>query len=124
MDVNQFKQIFETYFVNVLKTQYVDFKGRANRPQYWYFVMFNVIFYVLLSFIDGLLFGMPVLSLALNLALLVPGLAIAVRRMHDLGKPWFWILIALVPIVGGIALLVLFCLKGEDKANKWGPVVK
>lgn len=122
MDINKIKEYFNSYYVNVLKTQYADFKGRANRPQYWYFTLFNVLIAFVLGFIDGLIFQMNVISLVYALAVLVPGIALAVRRLHDLGKPWFWLLISLVPLVGGIALIVLFCLKGEDKENAWGPV--
>lgn len=124
MDVNKIKEYFNKYFVDVLKTQYTDFKGRANRPQYWYFFLFNFLISFVLGFIDGLIFGANVISLVYTLAVLVPGIAIAVRRLHDLGKPWFWLLVALIPLVGGIALIVLFCLKGEEKENAWGPVQK
>ena len=118
------KDGFNKYFVNVLKTQYTDFTGRANRPQYWYYTLFYFIVALLCSFVDTLLFGRMFLSGLLALATLVPNIAISVRRIHDLGKPWFWLLISLVPFVGGLFLLIWFCLPGESHDNQWGKVSK
>ncbi|MDR2902414.1 MAG: DUF805 domain-containing protein [Lactobacillales bacterium] len=114
---------FNTYFVDVLKKQYADFKGRAIRSQYWYFFLFNMIISVILSIIDNIVFKQPALSSLYNLAVLVPGIAIAVRRLHDLGKSGWWLLLAFVPIVGAIVLLVWFCTKGETKSNAYGPAL-
>lgn len=106
--------------MNVLKTQYTDFNGRANRPQYWYFALFTFIISLVLGIIDGLLFGTNILSLIFVLAILVPSIGLGVRRIHDLGYSGWWYLISMVPFVGGIALLVAFCLKGQDKTNAYG----
>lgn len=124
MDMEKIKAYFNKYFVEVLKTQYTNFKGRADRPQYWYFTLFCVLISIPLSIIDSLLFGAQVLSLVFSLAVLVPSVALGVRRLHDLGKSGWLYLIALIPLIGPIALLVLFCLKGQDKANQFGEVVK
>lgn len=72
---------------------------------------------------SGILFG-GILGMLLSLGLLLPSLELTVRRIHDLGKPWFWLLISLVPFIGGIALLIWFCMPGETKANQWGEPVK
>lgn len=120
MNIEKIKSYFNKYFVEVLKTQYTDFQGRANRAQYWYFVLFYILISIPLAIIDGILFQGQVLTLILSLALIVPSIAIGVRRLHDLGRPGWWYFGALIPIVGPIALLVLFCLKGEDKANAYG----
>lgn len=114
------KEGFEKYFVNVLKTQYADFNGRATRSQYWYFAMFYFFIALILSVIDTIIFGGMALGGLLALATLVPNIAISIRRIHDLGKPWFWFLIAFVPFIGGIALLVWFCMPGEANDNQWG----
>ena len=118
------KEGFEKYFVNVLKTQYTDFNGRATRSQYWYFAMFYFFIALILSVIDAIIFGGMVLGGLLALAALVPNIAISIRRIHDLGKPWFWFLIAFVPFIGGIALLVWFCMPGEPNDNQWGKASK
>lgn len=111
---------FNTYFVDVLKNQYADFNGRAIRSQYWYFVLFTFIIGFVLGFIDGMLFGRQILSLIFNLAVLIPSIAIGVRRLHDLGKTGWWYLLILVPIVGPIVLIVWFCMKGQTTKNQYG----
>ena len=81
------KDGFNKYFVDVLKKQYTDFKGRASRSQYWYYIMFYTLIAIPLTIVDALLFGQQVLSGLLGLATVVPNLAMTVRRVHDLGKP-------------------------------------
>lgn len=124
MNIETIKEYFNRYFVNVLKTQYTDYTGRANRPQFWYFFLFVFIITFVLAFIDTLLFGRSLLSLIFSLATLVPNVCLGIRRLHDLGKPGWWYWIFLVPFIGSIILLVLFCLPGENKANAYGEPVK
>lgn len=124
MDMAKIKSCFNRYFIEVLKTQYADFKGRADRPQYWYFTLFAALISIVLGIIDGILFGSQILSLIFSLAVLVPSLGLGVRRLHDLGKSGWLYLIVLIPLLGPIALLVLFCLKGENKKNQFGDIVK
>ena len=124
MNIETIKEYFNRYFVNVLKTQYNDYTGRANRPQFWYFFLFVFIITFVLAFIDTLLFGRSLLSLIFSLATLVPNVCLGIRRLHDLGKPGWWYWIFLVPFIGSIILLVLFCLPGENKANAYGEPVK
>lgn len=121
--INYFKGNFMTNFVDYVKTQYTNFNGRVSRAQYWYFVLGYFIVALPLVIIDGILFGSQVLGLLLSLALLVPSIGIGVRRLHDLGKPGWWYFMVLIPLVGTIALLVLFCMKGEDKENQFGKPV-
>lgn len=111
------------YFTEVVTRHYADFKGVATRKQYWLYTLFYSIILVALSCIDLLLgidfklfeesFGYGWLFALASLALCVPSLAIAVRRLHDTGKNGWWLLIALVPIVGVIWLLCLLCKKGN-----------
>lgn len=124
MDIAKIKSYFNQYFVEVLKTQYADFKGRVNRPQYWYFTLFAFIISIPLGIIDAILFGSQVLTLIFSLAIFVPSIGLGIRRLHDLGKSGWLYLVVLIPVVGPIGLLVLFCLKGEDKKNQFGNVVK
>ncbi|AOK90880.1 MULTISPECIES: DUF805 domain-containing protein [Paenibacillus] len=106
------------WYLKVLQN-YVGFQGRARRTEYWMFTLFNVIACLILYLVD-LLLGLPlVLTLIYSLAVLLPSLAVFVRRLHDTGKTGWWILIALVPF-GGIVLLVFECLDSQPGDNKYG----
>lgn len=124
MDMEKIKAYFNKFFVEVIKKQYTDFKGRASRGQYWRFVLCYVIVSIPLAIIDALVFKAQVLGLILALGLLLPSIAIGIRRLHDLGRCGWWYLIALIPFLGPIALLIMFCLPGEAKANAYGDIVK
>jgi uncharacterized membrane protein YhaH (DUF805 family) len=102
--------------------QYAGFTGRARRSEYWYFVLFTVLVYVAASVVDAVL-GIPVFTLLTVLALLVPTLAVSVRRLHDTGRSGWWMLLSLVPF-GGIVLLVFDCLDSEPGPNRFGPSPK
>lgn len=122
------------FYLDVLK-KYAVFTGRARRSEYWFFVLFNVIFAGAAMFIDyllhsnfsfetnGQLISLPYgyVYLLYNLAVIIPGLAVAVRRLHDVGKSGWFILIALIPIIGTIWLLVLLFTDSQVGENKWGP---
>lgn len=100
------------WYLKVLK-QYADFNGRARRKEYWMFVLFNSIFAFLFGFICGLI-GSPELSSIYSLAVLLPSIAVGVRRMHDVGKSgWF----LLIPIYN----FILSVSNGENGENKYGP---
>lgn len=114
---------FNTYFVDVLKNQYADFNGRAVRSQFWYFVLFSFIIWFVLDIVDGMLFGRQILSMIFNLAVLIPSIAIAVRRLHDLGKTGWWYLLIFVPLIGIIVLIVWFCMKGQTTKNQYGDAI-
>jgi uncharacterized membrane protein YhaH (DUF805 family) len=113
------------WYIKVLK-QYADFSGRARRKEYWMFALFNVILVIATMIIDntlGLTFrGEPygLIYTLYGLAVLIPSLAVGVRRLHDVGKSGWWILIALIPIVGAIILLVWFCTDSQAGENQWG----
>jgi len=116
-------KIFNKYFVEYLKTQYTNFNGRASRPDYWYFVLCAFVIGLVLAIIDAVI-GVRLFTSIFSLAILIPSVGLGVRRLHDLGKPGWWYFMALIPLIGGIALLVLFCMKGEDKANAYGEPAK
>ena len=122
------------WYLKVLK-QYTDFTGRARRTEYWMFVLFNIIFSVVAMLVDNLLgltfklddaYGNAVpfyygyIYVLYGLFVLVPSLAVSVRRLHDVGKSGWMLLIALIPIVGAIWLLVLHCTDSQPGSNKWG----
>jgi uncharacterized membrane protein YhaH (DUF805 family) len=113
------------WYLLVLK-KYADFNGRARRKEYWMFVLFNIIFAVAAMIVDNLLgltfgaIGYGVVYMLYALATLIPGLAAGVRRLHDIGKSGWMILIALIPIIGAIWLIVLMVTDGEPGANQYG----
>ncbi len=102
--------------------QYAGFTGRARRSEYWYFVLFTFLVYVAAAVVDAVL-GIPVFTLLTVLALIVPTLAVSVRRLHDTGRSGWWMLLSLVPF-GGIVLLVFACTDGGSAPNEYGPSPK
>lgn len=122
------------YYLSALK-KYAVFSGRARRSEYWYFVLFNFIFSIVAMLIDKMLgstftfntingpmalpYGYCYLIYALFVV--IPGLAVLVRRLHDVGKSGWFILISLIPLVGAIWLLVLACTDSVSGPNKYGP---
>ncbi|MEV7199009.1 DUF805 domain-containing protein [Streptomyces griseoluteus] len=107
------------WYVDVLK-KYAVFSGRARRQEYWMFFLFNLIITIVLAIVDSAL-DTQVLQLVYSLAVLIPGLAVAVRRLHDTGRSGWWILIGLIPLVGFIILLVFLASEGKPEANEYGP---
>jgi len=109
------------WYLKVLK-QYADFSGRARRKEYWMFVLFNVIFAFVAIGIDYMISGRPGFVYAIYiLAILIPSLAVAVRRLHDVGKSGWMYLIVFIPIIGAFWLLYLFVLDSNQGDNQYGP---
>ena len=105
---------------------YINFQGRARRTAYWMFVLFNVIAAVLAGVLDGVLglggeSGYGPISGLYSLAVFLPGLALAVRRLHDTGRTGWWMLIGLIPVIGWIVLLVFFVTDSQPGSNQYGP---
>lgn len=117
------------WYLKALK-QYADFSTRARRKEYWMYVLFNFLS-MITALILSVVLGMYVarflgwifnfIYLAIVLGTLVPSLAVAVRRLHDTNRSGYWIFIGLVPIIGGIWLLVLLCTEGTSGENDYGP---
>ncbi|WP_137181828.1 DUF805 domain-containing protein [Roseomonas sp. AR75] len=108
--------------VRTCLNKYGTFTGRARRSEFWFFWLFNVLVQSASSILDAIVFSeiQPITALT-SLALLLPGLAVAVRRLHDNGRSGWWILIGLVPLVGWIVLLVWYLSRGGDGPNRFGP---
>ena len=113
------------WYLKVLK-QYADFSGRARRKEYWMFALFNFIFLIIAMILDNVL-GLTAGELPYGvfyylyiLAVLIPQLAVSVRRLHDVGKSGWMFLIVLIPLVGPIWLLVLMATDSQQGTNKWG----
>ncbi|MBO5815262.1 MAG: DUF805 domain-containing protein [Bacteroidales bacterium] len=112
--------MFNQYFVDVIRNKYADFNGRARRSEYWYFVLFNFLISMAVGLVAGLI-GFDWLSYIYSIALLVPGVAIGVRRLHDIGKSGWWLLISFVPLIGAIWLIILMVKEGNNGSNAYGP---
>ena len=121
------------WFIDGLKN-YFNFKGRANRKAYWMFVLFNIIFSWAAIALDNILGTAEVGKVTLwgvhtsafnsfySLVLLLPSLAIVVRRLHDIGKHGKWIFIVFIPVVGWIWMLILLIREGDLFDNEFGPI--
>jgi uncharacterized membrane protein YhaH (DUF805 family) len=99
---------------------YVNFSGRAIRSEYWWWILFTVLLAVVASIIDAAL-GIGILAAIATLGTLLPSLGLAVRRLHDLDKSGWWVLLALIPLIGPIILIVWFCGRGTVGSNRFGP---
>ncbi|MCD6681498.1 MAG: DUF805 domain-containing protein [Burkholderiaceae bacterium] len=115
-----------SWFLLALK-KYAAFRGRSQRSEYWYFLLFYLLIVFVLAFVDVLLgtfsetgdFGL--FSGLFMLAMLVPSLAVGVRRLHDIGRTGWWLLVAFVPIIGAIVLFVFAVMDSERDTNAYGP---
>lgn len=100
---------------------YVNFSGRSTRSAYWYWVLFALILSIVTSLIDVALFtDMRPINLITSLAVFLPGLAVSARRLHDVNRSGWWMLIAFT-IIGIIPLLIWYCSPGTDGGNDYGP---
>ena len=115
-----------SWYLEALK-KYAVFSGRSRRKEYWYFVLFNLIVSLVLSAVDALLgtlsssSNVGLLGGIYGLAVLIPSIAVSVRRLHDIDRTGWWVLIGLVPLIGTIVLLVFAALEGSAGSNRFGP---
>jgi len=114
------------WYLKVLK-DYAVFSGRARRKEYWMFTLFNIIFYITAMILDNILgtaiedVGYGLFYILYALAVLIPSLAVLVRRLHDVGKSGWMILVSLIPLIGAIWLLVLMVTDSHPGENQYGP---
>jgi uncharacterized membrane protein YhaH (DUF805 family) len=102
---------------------YVNFSGRACRSEYWYWVLFTLLGGIVTGIVDYGAFpeaSMSPLNSLFNLACLLPSLAVAIRRLHDIDRTGWWFLIVLT-VIGAILLIVWACFRGTIGANRFGP---
>jgi uncharacterized membrane protein YhaH (DUF805 family) len=113
------------WYLEVLK-KYAVFSGRARRKEYWFFILFNIIISLVLGVIDGFTgsyneaAGLGLLGGIYSLAVLIPGIAVTVRRLHDTGRSGWWFWIVLVPVIGALVLLVFMVLDSKPEQNQYG----
>ena len=108
--------------INTCFAKYATFSGRATRPEYWYWVLFTVVVGFVLGIVQFAVWRMggQILDLLFNVAILIPSIAVGVRRLHDLDRSGWWLLLVLVPLVGAIILIVWMCTRGTPGANRFG----
>lgn len=116
------------WYLAVLK-KYAVFEGRASRTEYWMYFLFSVIVSIILGVLDSILgirssYGLGLLGSLYSLAVLLPGLGVTIRRLHDTGRSGWWFLIVLVPFVGWIVLLAFMIRDSQPGDNQYGPSVK
>jgi len=116
------------WFIYCLKN-YAKFDGRASRPEYWFFALFSTLIFFtlqLLSSVLGVQFFlydvMPVypIASAWQIGTLIPGIAVGIRRLHDINRSGFWMLFFLLPFIGWLILFIFALLKGTDGENDYG----
>ncbi len=107
------------WYLEVLK-KYAVFSGRARRKEFWMFFLFNLIITFLLGFIEVLVGGPGIVGTLYGLALLIPSIAVSVRRLHDISHSGWWLLIGLIPLIGAIVLLVFMVQDGKPGQNQYG----
>ncbi|HET7384403.1 MAG TPA: DUF805 domain-containing protein [Pseudolabrys sp.] len=102
--------------------KYATFRGRACRSEYWYFYLFDMIVLLIAGIVDLAIFGsdVSVVGSIWALATLIPVIAVGVRRLHDIDRTGWWLLLSFVPLIGWIILLVWFCTRGTTSANRFG----
>lgn len=116
------------WYLAVLK-KYAVFDGRASRSEFWFFVLVNFLIAVVLGFIEGILgmsseFGYGPITGLYTLAIFLPAVGVAIRRLHDTGRSGWWLLLSFVPFIGALVLLVFYVLDSEPGSNQYGDSVK
>ncbi len=109
-------------FVTAVKTcfgKFATFEGRACRSEYWFFTLFLMLGSLVLTTLDIVL-GIGVLSTIFSLIILIPSIAVSVRRLHDTDRSGWWYLLFLIPLIGVIVLIIWFCARGTAGANRFG----
>ena len=122
---HQHKERDMNWYLEVWR-KYAVFQGRAERQEYWYFILFHILVTIGLMIIDGITgtlgaAGMGVLTTLYSLAIMIPGIAVAVRRLHDTDRTGWWVLLGFIPVIGGTILVVLLVFDGTRGENRYGP---
>ncbi len=99
---------------------YTKFDGRASRPAFWWWFLFQILVLVAAQILSSIIGSMIIYYLA-ALALILPGISVAIRRLHDTGRSGWWILIGIIPLIGAIVLLIFYLEKSNPGDNEYGP---
>lgn len=115
------------WYLKVVSDNYANFTGRARREEYWMFVLFNIIFAITIAIISGMLVASTnngafmFFYVIYILGVFIPGLAVSVRRLHDINKSGWYYLVGIIPFLGAIWLIILFATEGDRGSNQYGP---
>lgn len=119
-------QVSFSQAVRMAFDSYCRFQGRSSRSEYWWWVLFVAILSFCIGIIESILgFSMTAVQTTsgiLSLVLLLPGLGLSVRRLHDINKSGWWILLGLIPVVGAIVIIIWFAQNSQMQDNQYGPV--
>jgi uncharacterized membrane protein YhaH (DUF805 family) len=107
------------WYLKVVRDNYANFDGRARRSEFWYFGLMNAIVYIIFLVLSMVAGFFMYIYWVYSLAVLVPSIAVGVRRLHDVGKSGWFYLLAFIPLVN-IYILVLFCTEGTRGPNEFG----
>lgn len=108
------------WYLKVVRDNYANFSGRARRSEYWYFVLCNMLITLLLFILMFVTSYALFLLIIYSVAIIIPSIAVVVRRLHDIGKSGAYYFIAFIPVIGAIWLLVLLCTDGDNGPNQYG----
>jgi uncharacterized membrane protein YhaH (DUF805 family) len=115
------------WYLDAVRNKYAVFDGRAQRQEFWYFMLFYLLIYIALSVVDqvtgtfGMETGTGLFSGIYTLAMLVPSLAVGARRLHDTGRSGWWQLLSLIPVLGVLVLIFFFAQDSQPGDNQYGP---
>ena len=116
--------------------RYADFSGRSRRKEYWMFVLFEIILFTVVGVVGAMLLGagdatevgldaiggtLLIIFILMGLALLIPGIAVTVRRFHDQDLSGWFVLLGLIPYIGGLVILIFMFMEGKSGPNRFGP---
>ncbi len=107
-------------------SNYITIQGRASRSAFWWWALFTLLGSIAMSIVDGAISGVSftgtgMLETLFSLGTLLPSITVAIRRLHDIGRTGWWLLLVFVPVVGWIVLLIFYVTRGNDGANDHGP---
>ena len=112
------------WYLKVMKENYANFSGRARRKEYWMFNLLYIVVLIVAMVLDFTIGTAGLLYIIVALVHVIPSFSVMVRRLHDVKKSGWFILISLIPIIGGIWFLILMCTDGDSSENAYGPSPK
>ncbi len=116
MDFNEIKEWYVKPF-----EKFIEFSGRSRRKEFWTFVLVNLGISIVLNALDGVIGLFGIIATLFSLAILIPSIAVGVRRLHDTGRTGWWLLLGFIPLIGLIVLIYFYVQDSEPGSNQYGP---